>query len=347
MLVVALDAGQGHLVSAPGALDLDPVDHGRSGPPLRGPEHDQRPAGASTVPVAAPGSRLDTADTRPGPRQRVREPVVHPGQVVPGDLDDVVPVPFQQRPDLGGILACQHGGARDLRPVQVQDREHRAVPRGVEEGDALPGTLQRAGLRLSVSDHGQGDQVRVVHDGPEGVDQDIAQLTAFVDRPGRRNRHVAGDTSRGGELTEQPAQALGVLRDVGIDLRVGALEVARRDQRRTTVAGAGEIDHLLTGALDQPGGMRVDEGQAGTRAPVPEQSGLDVIRRQGLSQERVGQQVDLADRQVVVGPPPGVRDGDLVGARSRQRLDQVLGGCPGLANGGHGRSFSPLPCSRA
>ena len=136
--------------------------------------------------------------------------------------------------------------------------------------------------------------------------------------------------------------ALDVLGDLRIDLRVGALEVARRDQRRTTVAGAGQVDDLLTGVLDQPGGMRVEEGQTRTGAPMPEQSGLDVFRRQRLTQQRVRQQVDLADGQVVVGPPPGVQHGYLIGARSRERLDQVGGRCDGLVIDGHGScSFAP------
>ena len=193
MLVVALDAGQRHLVGPPGALDLYPVDHRRPGPALGRPQHDQRPPWASTVPPAATGGRLDAADTGPGPRQGLGEPVVHPRQVVTGDLDDVVAVPLQQRPDLGGVLARQHGGTGDLRPVEVQDRQHRAVPRRVEERDALPGSLQRAGLRLAVPDHGKRDQVRIVHHRPESVNQDITQLATLVDRTRRRHRHMARD----------------------------------------------------------------------------------------------------------------------------------------------------------
>jgi hypothetical protein len=45
---------------------------------------------------------------------------------------------------------------------------------------------------------------------------------------------------------------------------------------------------------------------------VAEQPRLDVLRRQRLAQQRVGLQVDLADREVVVGPPPGVDGLELV-----------------------------------
>jgi len=55
----------------------------------------------------------------------------------------------------------------------------------------------------------------------------------------------------------------------------------------------------------------VEEVQAGRGAPVSEQARLDVLRAERLAQERVGEQVDLADRQVVRGPPPGVDPGEL------------------------------------
>jgi hypothetical protein len=57
---------------------------------------------------------------------------------------------------------------------------------------------------------------------------------------------------------------------------------------------------------------------------VPEQSWLDVLRRQWLAQERVVEQVDLSDRQVVVRPPPRVERSDLVVARASQFGDQVV-----------------------
>jgi hypothetical protein len=39
---------------------------------------------------------------------------------------------------------------------------------------------------------------------------------------------------------------------------------------------------------------------------VAQQSWLDVLREQRLTQQRVALQIDLTDGQVVVGSPPGV-----------------------------------------
>jgi hypothetical protein len=45
--------------------------------------------------------------------------------------------------------------------------------------------------------------------------------------------------------------------------------------------------------VDQPVQVRVDEVQAGRRAPVAQQSRLDVLDLQGLAQQRIPQKVDL------------------------------------------------------
>ena len=59
--------------------------------------------------------------------------------------------------------------------------------------------------------------------------------------------------------------------------------------------------------------MDVDEVQPGRGAPVAEQARLDVLERERLAQQRVVEQVDLADRQVVGRPPVGVQALQLVG----------------------------------
>ena len=53
--------------------------------------------------------------------------------------------------------------------------------------------------------------------------------------------------------------------------------------------------------------VRVDEVQPGCRAPMAEQTGLGVLDPQWLAQERVLEQIDLADRQIVGRPPVGVQ----------------------------------------
>lgn len=52
--------------------------------------------------------------------------------------------------------------------------------------------------------------------------------------------------------------------------------------------------------------MGVDEVEAGRRAPVPEQPRFDVFGGQRFAEQRIVQEVDLSDRQVVRGTPVAV-----------------------------------------
>ena len=214
VLVVALDARQRHLVRAPRAGDLGAVDLVGAGPALGRAQHDERPAGPGAVPVATARRRLDLLDASVCRRQRPGETLVHAGQVLALDLEHLVAVALEQTAHLGGVLASEDGRAGDLVAVEVQDRQDGTVARGVEEGDALPRALERARLGLTVADDGEREQVGVVHHRTEGVDEDVAELTALVDRPGRRDGDVARYAARRGELAEEPSHAGLVERDV-------------------------------------------------------------------------------------------------------------------------------------
>jgi hypothetical protein len=75
---------------------------------------------------------------------------------------------------------------------------------------------------------------------------------------------------------------------------------------------AGHVDHVEVALLDQPVQVNIDEVQPRRRPPMTEQARLDVLRPQRLPQQRIVQQVDLPDRQVVRGPPVRVEQLDLV-----------------------------------
>ena len=61
--------------------------------------------------------------------------------------------------------------------------------------------------------------------------------------------------------------------------------------------------------------MNIDEIQARRCAPMAEQTRLDVLLGQRLLQQRIVEQIDLPDRQVVRGPPVGVDLPQLVRAK--------------------------------
>ena len=78
------------------------------------------------------------------------------------------------------------------------------------------------------------------------------------------------------------------------------------DDARAAVIRPAEVDHVQVVLLDEAVEVDVDEIQARRGAPVAEQARLDVLELERFFQERVVEQVDLSDRQVVGGAPIGV-----------------------------------------
>ena len=202
--------------------------------------------------------------------------------------------------------AGEDGGVGDLKAVEVEDGQHRAVRLGIEELVGVPGGGQGAGLCLAVAHHAGGDQVGVIHDRAKGVGQGVAQLAALIDGAGGLGGHVAGDAAGEGELLEQLLHALGVPADVGVDLRIGAVQVVLGHHGVTAVAGAGEVDHVQVILVDDPVQVGVDEVLTRAGPPVAHDGALQVLGLQGLPQQGVVQQVELAGGQIVGCPPPGV-----------------------------------------
>ncbi len=216
VLGVVAHAGQRHLVRAEGPLDRHAVDdlRARSSPS----------ACAARSPASAGARRRRARAPRPGWRgssrrqwsSACRERLVHGigGRRRPrrSARRSRAPPAACARPRRRSRPSTV--GPGDLVAVEVQDRQHRAVARRVQEADALPRALERTGLRLAVADDRDGDQIRVVEHGAEGVREHVAELAALVDRSRRRDADVAGDAARRRELAEEPAQAGGVRRHV-------------------------------------------------------------------------------------------------------------------------------------
>ena len=196
MLEVVLDAGDRHLVGAEGPLHGLSVDDLGPRPALRGPQHQGRPAGTA-VDAPHPRGRLDLPDPPMAGVQRRGEGLVDTEGFVALDEEDLVPVARDQLPDLLVGRSPEHGRARDLVAIQVENGQNRAVPGWVEEADSLPAAFERSRLGLAVADHGGDDEIWVVEGGAEGMDQHVAELATLVDRPGSGHAHVARDPAGG------------------------------------------------------------------------------------------------------------------------------------------------------
>src|SRR5215208_4210149 len=136
--------------------------------------------------------------------------------------------------------------------------------------------------------------------------QRVSELAALVDRAWRLWRDVGGHATRKRELAEQPAHALLVLADSGIDLRVRPLEIRIRDQPWPAVPGASHVDRVQIARSNRAVHMGVEQIEARSGAPVPQQSRLDMLDLQRLPEQRVVEQVDLPYREIVRRTPVGV-----------------------------------------
>ena len=245
----------------------------------------------------------DLADHR---LQRRGHELVHHSRVVAFDEMRRVPVSAKKRLKLLVTDPRQHGRIGDLVAVEMEDRQHGAVAHRIEKLVGMPARRKRPGLRFAVADDGGDDEIRVVEGGAVGVGKRIAEFAALVDGAGRLRRHMARNSAGERELREEPLHALHILRDARIDFAVGAFEIGVGDQPRAAMAGAGDVDHVEIELLDQPIEVHVDEVEARRRAPVPQEARLDVLLLERLTQQRIVEQVDLADGQIVGGAPVGV-----------------------------------------
>jgi hypothetical protein len=185
----------------------------------------------------------------------------------------------------------------------------------------MPGGRQRAGFGFAIAHHHCHQQIRVIKSGAKGVRDAVAEFTPLVNGTWSLRRAMAADAAGEGEFFEEGAHALLVFALIRIDLRIGALQIGRRDHARRTVARASQEDDIQVVLIDQAVEVNVGEAQAGTRAPVPQEAQLHVLLLQRLTEQRVGPQIDHAGSQVVAGAPVGVY------------VVQLCGGQPGGGRG--------------
>ena len=228
------------------------------------------------------------------------------------DEDRPPAVPLEEGDELALRDPCEHGRVGDLEAVEMEHRQHRAVGLRVEQLVRVPARGERPRLRLTVADDARDEQVGVVERRAERVHERVAELAALVDRAGHLGRDVARDPARERELAEEPPQPLEVPRHVRIELAVRAVEIGVRDERRAAVARAGDVDRAQVARADLPVQVRVEEVEAGHGAEVAEQARFHVLRLQRLPQQRVVEQVDLGDGEVVGGAPVGVDQAELL-----------------------------------
>ena len=180
----------------------------------------------------------------------------------------------------------------------------------------MPAGSERAGLGLAIADDAGDDQIGIVESGSVGVAQSVAQLAPFVNAARRLGGHVAGNSAGKTELLEQLLHPFGVLANIRIELAMCPFEIGMRHERRAAVPGTDDIDHVQVIFFDDPIEMHAEHVEAGRRAPMAEQPRLDVLPLERFFEQRVIEQVDLSDRQIVQSPPVGIHLAEVRRAES-------------------------------
>src|SRR4029077_12194135 len=164
---------------------------------------------------------------------------------------------------------------------------------------AMPSSRKWTGLRFAIADDAGHDQIWIVESGPIGMRQRVTQLTTLMDRPRRLGCHMARDASGKAELLEQAPDPVLVLRDVRVNLGIGALQIRMCHERRTAVTRADDIDHVEVMTLDDPIEVNIEKIESGSRAPMANQPRLNMLAFEGFFKERVIKKIDLTHRQIV------------------------------------------------
>ena len=331
----------GNLVRTPVVLALLAVDLRRAGPALRRAEDDHRPGRPFQIALVS-GLGPDPLDLRHRSVERAGQLLVDLCGIVP--LDEVGRVAHALEELLQFLLGNAGKEARvgDLVAVEVEDREHTAVAGRVQELVAVPAGREWPGFSLAVANDAGDDQVGIVEGRAIGMAQGVAKFAAFVNTAGRLRRDVARNTAGKAELLEQPLHALRVLADIGIDFAVGPFQIGVRNQRRASMPRPDDVDHVEVVALDDPVEVNVEHVQIRRRAPVAEKSRLDVIALQWFAQQRVVEQVDLPDREIVGCSPVSIHRLQFIGGKRCGIGRRILASGMPFAGCSIGRSHGTL-----
>ncbi|KAG9954467.1 D-xylulose 5-phosphate/D-fructose 6-phosphate phosphoketolase, partial [Aureobasidium melanogenum] len=157
---------------------------------------------------------------------------------------------------------------------------------------AVPAGCQRTSLGFTISNHGT--------------------LSTLVDTARSLWSCVTANASRERELLEEALHAIGILRLVGVNLRVDTLEVTVGNDSRSTVSRTRNKESIKVVLLDQTVHVNVCEGLTSVRAPVSKETRLDVLNLERFLEKRVLSEVKHTQAQVHAGMEVAIDLVDLI-----------------------------------
>src|SRR5262249_42599581 len=137
----------------------------------------------------------------------------------------LVAVALHELRELLARNAREHGRARNLVAIEVQDRQHCTVTRRVQELVRVPSGSERTGLGLTVADDARGDEAGIVEHGAKRMRDRVTELAALMNRARHLGRDMAWNATRKRELAKETLQAGLVARNIGIQLAIRAFKI--------------------------------------------------------------------------------------------------------------------------
>src|ERR1700730_6161938 len=179
MRCIVSHIGKRHLVRAKCTFNWQTIDFARPCPSFRRPQNDRRPLGVGLGSVCARVT-LNAAYPRVALIKRSSERLMNVRGIGAFDKERLVTSRLKK-----SLYAFIWGAAECRRPcdfvsIQMQDRQHRTIARGIQILDALPRSGEWACFRFAVSNHSSDNQIRIVECCAERVREDITESTAFM-----------------------------------------------------------------------------------------------------------------------------------------------------------------------
>src|SRR5678815_2582825 len=186
----------------------------------------------------------------------------------------------------------------------------------------MPTGGKRARFSFSVADDGRYDQVRIIEGGAEGVTQRVAKFASFVNRSWDFRCDVTWYPARERKLPKHFLHPFFALRNVRVDLGVGAFEPDIGYDGRTAVPRPNDINHIQVELFNDTIEVYVDKVESRRRAPMPDQAWFHMLLSELLLKKRIVVKVDLANRKIISRPPPGIHLAKEIGIKTAVRSDR-------------------------
>src|SRR5205807_732168 len=158
-----LQVGYRYLVGAPSTFDRLAIHKFRSGPSLGAAQNDHRPERKGSRSLGA-SFILNGVDFFDNHIEGGRHELVHRFRLVPFHHVRFVSITAKKAGQLLVGEATKHSRIRDLVAIQVKNGKHRSIARRIEKLVRMPARGEWTRLRLAVTNHATGQQVRIVED---------------------------------------------------------------------------------------------------------------------------------------------------------------------------------------